>query len=72
MSSTSPRGIIPIPTRSDPFAEKPNSFAKTAHPIAFAMMATMMSAIVKAVRGPSSRAFAWRPMLIKKSGTKIE
>ena len=72
MRPTSPREIIPMPTRTDSLVEKPKSRANTPQPMALATIATSTSTTVNIARGPSSRPLASRPMLMKNSGTKIE
>src|SRR5438128_2394481 len=72
MSPTSPREIMPTPTRIDSCVLNPKARANTPHPVALPTIATTRSTIVKAARSPSSRAFACNPMLMKKIGTNIE
>ena len=69
---TSPREIIPTPTRSDCRGVKPHHLAKSAHPAALATIATSTRATVKSPRSPSSRPLACNPMPMKNTGTKIE
>ena len=72
MRPTSPREIMPTPTRTDSFVVKPVSLANTPHPIALVAIATVMRATLKSARSPRSRPFASSPMLMKKIGTNIE
>lgn len=72
INPTSPREIIPTPTRSDCTLDNPHSLASDPHPSTFPAIATATIAAANMAWPPRSRALARRPMLMKKTGTSTE
>jgi len=70
---TSPREIIPTPTRNDSPHAMPPAFAPNPQPTILEMMAIMITTIAKARSlGDKARMLAVSPIPTKKIGTKKE